>query len=229
MTILIIDDDQELCTMMVEYLSAQGYSVDCAHDGASGLARAYERAYDIIILDVMLPRLDGFDVLRQLRRRSDVPVILLTARASQDDRIQGFDVGADDYLTKPFAASELLARIRAVLRRAQGAKPPSSDLRVGPIVLNPATRRVWNDSVELELTSMEFDVLELLMRAAGRIVSRDEMAATLHQREASPFERSIDVHISHLRKKLAPHGEQLLRTVRGVGYQLSAQNPQSGA
>ena len=223
MTILIIDDDRELCTMMVEYLSGQGYAADCAHDGASGLARAYERAYDIIILDVMLPRLDGFGVLQTLRRRSDVPVIMLTARAREADRLQGFDVGADDYLTKPFAASELLARIRAVLRRAQGTKPPSADLRVATIVLNPAIRRAWNREVELELTSMEFDILELLMRAAGRIVSRDEMAASLHQREALPFERSIDVHISHLRKKLAPDGDQLLRTVRGVGYQLSAQ------
>ena len=209
--------------MIAEYLSAQGYSVDSVYDGASGLARAYERAYDIIILDVMLPRLDGFDVLRSLRRRSEVPVILLTARASEADRLQGFEGGADDYLPKPFTAGELLARIRAVLRRAQGTKPPSAELRVGPIVLNPASRRASNEGVELELTSMEFDVLELLMRAAGRIVSRDEIAAALHQREASPFERSIDVHISHLRKKLAPHGEPLLRTVRGVGYQLSTQ------
>ena len=207
--------------MIAEYLSAQGYSVDSVYDGASGLARAYERAYDIIILDVMLPRLDGFEVLRSLRRRSEVPVILLTARASEANRLQGFEVGADDYLPKPFAAGELLARIRAVLRRAQGTKPPSAEFHVGPIVLNPASRRASNEGVELELTSMEFDVLELLMRAAGRIVSRDEIAAAVHQREALPFERSIDVHISHLRKKLAPHGEQLLRTVRGVGYQLS--------
>jgi two-component system response regulator CpxR len=222
MALLIIDDDQELCAMMSEYLSAQGYSVDCAYDGASGLARAYERAYDIIILDVMLPRLDGFEVLRQLRRRSEVPVILLTARAGQEDRLQGFDVGADDYLPKPFAASELLARIRAIVRRAQGARTAPADLRVGPILLNPATRRAWNGDAELELTSMEFDLLELLMSAAGRVVSRDEIAAAIHQREASPFERAIDVHVSHLRKKLMPAGDQLLRTVRGVGYQLSA-------
>lgn len=223
MTILIVDDDKELCAMMVEYLSAHAYSVDCTHDGASGLARAYEHAYDIIILDVMLPRLDGFEVLRTLRRRSDVPVILLTARAGESDRLRGFEVGADDYLPKPFAPGELLARIRAVLRRAQGARQPSADLRVGAIVLNPASRRAWNGDSELELTSMEFDILELLMRAAGRTVSRDEMAASLHQRDASPFERALDVHISHLRKKLAPDGDRLLRTVRGVGYQLTAQ------
>ena len=225
MTILIIDDDQELCTMMVEYLSSQGYSVDCAYDGASGLARAYERPYDIVILDIMLPKLDGFDVLRHLRRRSAVPVILLTARAGQQDRLRGFEVGADDYLPKPFAAEELLARIRAVLRRAQGARltPPQSDLRVGPLLLNPTMRRAWNGDLEIELTPMEFDVLELLMNAAGRVVSRDEIAAALHQRDAAPFDRAIDVHISHLRKKLAPFGDQLLRSVRGVGYLLSVQ------
>ena len=223
MRILIIDDDKELCQMMVEYLSAHAFSVDCTYDGASGLARAYERPYDIIILDVMLPRLDGFEALRAMRRRSDVPVILLTARAGESDRLQGFEAGADDYLPKPFAASELLARIRAVLRRAQGTRQPSADLRVGAIALNPANRRAWNGGAELDLTSMEFDILELLMRAAGRTVSRDEMATSLHQREASPFERALDVHISHLRKKLAPDGDHVLRTIRGVGYQLTAQ------
>lgn len=222
MSILLVDDDVELCGLMVEYLSAHGYSVECTHDGASALARLYQHAYDIVILDVMLPRLDGFDVLRQLRRRSDVPVILLTARAGQEDRLEGFNVGADDYLLKPFAAGELLARIRAVLRRAHGGRlAPPSDLRVGPILLNAAKRRAWNGDVELELTSMEFDLLELLMNAAGRVVSRDEIATAMHQREASPFERSVDVHVSHLRKKLAPLGDDLLRTVRGVGYLLS--------
>jgi two-component system response regulator CpxR len=224
MSILIIDDDVELCAMITEYLSARGYEVDRAHDGASGLARLYQHAYDIVILDVMLPRLDGFEVLGQLRRRSDVPVILLTARSGHDDRLRGFNVGADDYLVKPFVASELLARIRAVLRRTHGARlTPQSDLRVGPLAIDPTTRRAWNGPVEIELTSMEFDLLQLLMSAAGRIVSRDEIATVLHQREATPFERAVDVHVSHLRKKLAPIGDQLLRTVRGVGYLLVVQ------
>ena len=223
-SILLVDDDVELCALMTEYLSAQGYRVECAHDGPSGLARAYQHVYDIVILDVMLPRLDGFDVLRQLRRRSNVPTILLTARGGQEDRLQGFNAGADDYLLKPFAAGELLARVRAVLRRAQGTRLASpSDLRVGPILLNTAKRRAWNGDIEIELTSMEFDLLELLMGAAGRVVSRDEIAAVLHQREASPFERSLDVHVSHLRKKLFPIGDELLRTVRGVGHLFSVQ------
>ena len=224
MSILIVDDDAELCGMMTEYLSARGYEIDCSHDGASGLARLYQHAYDIVILDVMLPRLDGFEVLGQLRRRSDVPVILLTARSGHEDRLRGFNVGADDYLVKPFVASELLARIRAVLRRTHGARlAPPSDLRVGPLALDSTTRRAWNGPAEIELTSMEFDLLQLLMSAAGRIVSRDEIAAVLHQREAIPFERAVDVHVSHLRKKLAPIGDQLLRTVRGVGYFLAVQ------
>ncbi len=222
--ILLIDDDVELCGLTTEYLSAQGFRVDCAHDGPSGLARVYQHAYDMVVLDVMLPRLDGFEVLRQLRRRSTVPVILLTARGGQEDRLAGFDAGADDYLSKPFAAGELLARIRAVLRRAHGGRfAPPAGLRTGAIRLDSATRRAWHGDVELDLTSMEFELLALLMRAAGRVVSRDEIAAVLHQRETSPFERSIDVHVSHLRKKLAPDGDELLRTVRGVGYQLSVQ------
>jgi two-component system response regulator CpxR len=221
-TVLIVDDDIELCGMMGEYLSAQGFSVDCADDGASGLARAYARTYDIIILDVMLPRLNGFDVLRQLRRRSDVPVILLTARAGQEDRLHGFEAGADDYLPKPFAAGELMARIRAVLRRTRSATAAApSELHAGPIRLNLGTRQAWSGDVALNLTAMEFDLLEVLVKAAGRVVSRDEIAAALYQREALPFERALDVHVSHLRKKLAPFGDQLLRSVRGVGYHLS--------
>jgi len=222
--ILLVDDDVELCELTTEYLTAHGYKVECAHDGPSALARAYQHAYDIVVLDVMLPRLDGFEVLRQLRRRSTVPIILLTARGGQEDRLQGFEAGADDYLAKPFVAGELLARVRAVLRRVQGGGLlPPSDLSVGPIRLNTAKRRAWNAEAELDLTSMEFDLLELLMSAAGRVVSRDQIAAVLHQREASPFERSVDVHVSHLRKKLSPIGDAVLRTVRGVGYLFSAQ------
>lgn len=219
MSILLVDDDVELCSLMREFLAAHGFDVACAHDGPSGLSQIFDAAHDIVILDVMLPRLDGFEVLRRVRSRSDVPVILLTARGGHDDRIQGFDAGADDYLSKPFMGEELLARIRAVIRRSQGGpKRPESDLVVGPVRLNGASRLAWNGVREIDLTSAEFDLLELLMRAAGRVVSRDEIAGALHQRDASPFDRSLDVHVSHLRKKLAPDGEALLRTVRGVGY-----------
>jgi two-component system response regulator CpxR len=166
--------------------------------------------------------MDGFEVLRQLRARTDVPVILLTARGQEADRLRGFDSGADDYLVKPFVPAELLARIRAVLKRVHaGRRTRDPGLQVGPIALNRLQRRVWVDGVETELTTMEFDLLDVLMSAAGRVVSRDEIAAALHQREASPFERSLDVHVSNLRKKLVPHGESLVRTIRGVGYLLS--------
>jgi two-component system response regulator CpxR len=222
MSILLVDDDVELCRLIEEYLTSHGFTVHCVHDGAAGLSRVFGHPYALVILDVMLPFLDGFEVLQQLRRRSNVPVILLTARTCQQDRIRGFDVGADDYLLKPFAAGELLARVRAVLRRARGEPlAPLAELRVGPILINPAARHAWNSGAEIDLTSMEFDLLELFVRSAGRVVSRDEIAAVIHQREALPFERSIDVHVSHLRKKLAPHGDQLLLTVRGVGYLFS--------
>jgi two-component system response regulator CpxR len=220
--VLFIDDDVGLCALMTEFLSAQGYAVTSAHDGPSGLARALAEPHEIVILDVMLPRLDGFELLRQLRRRSDVPVIMLTARGGSTDRLEGFDAGADDYLMKPFVPGELLARIRAVLRRTQGEQRPAGrDVRVGLICLNNVSRRVWSDRGEIELTSIEFDLLDLLMRAAGRVVSRDEISAAIFQRDASPFDRSIDVHVSHLRRKLAPYGDPLLRTVRGVGYLFS--------
>ena len=222
MTILLVDDDIELCGLLTEYLLKHGFAADSAHDGAAGLASVFRGGYDIVILDVMLPRIDGFEVLRQVRARTDVPVILLTARGQEADRLRGFDSGADDYLVKPFVPAELLARTRAVLKRVQaGRRTREPNVQVGPIALNRLQRRVWVDGVETELTTMEFDLLDVMMSAAGRVVSRDEIAAALHQREASPFDRSLDVHVSNLRKKLAPHGESLVRTVRGVGYLLS--------
>ena len=219
MSILLVDDDIELCGLLSEYLLKHGFTAETANDGASGLATVLRGGHDLVILDVMLPRIDGFEVLRQLRLRTDIPVILLTARGQEPDRLRGFETGADDYLVKPFVPAELLARIRAVLKRVQaGRRAPNPVLRVGPIALNRLQRRVWVDDTETEFTTMEFDLLDVLMGGAGRIISRDEIAAALHQREASPFERSLDVHISNLRRKLAPHGESLVRTVRGVGY-----------
>jgi two-component system response regulator CpxR len=217
--ILLVEDDTELCALMADFFLQHQFLLEAAHDGRRGLARAIEGNFDLIILDVMLPVLDGFEVLKQLRRRSAVPVIMLTARTEQSDRIAGLDAGADDYLPKPFGPEELLARIRAVLRRS-GASEQSKPawFEIDGLKLDESTREVWADGERIEITSIEFDILDLLARSAGRIVSRDELAAVLHQRESTPFERAIDVHISHLRKKLERGDRAPIRTVRGVGY-----------
>lgn len=218
LSLLLVDDDTELCSMMREFFAQAGHRLECAHTGREGLSCALAGDYDLLILDVMLPVLDGFALLQQLRRRKQTPVIMLTARVQQQDRIQGLDAGADDYLPKPFDPDELLARIRAVLRRAEPAlQSAPADLTFGSVRLNPVTREAWSAGEPVELTSMEFDLLELLVRSAGRVVSREEITAALFEREATPYDRFLDVHISHLRKKLQG-GSRLIRTVRGVGY-----------
>ncbi len=217
--LLLIDDDSELRGLMTEFFGSNGIEVDTAPDGAQGLARALEDRHDLVLLDVMMPKLDGFEVLRQIRRRSKIPVIMLTARTSQADRVAGLEGGADDYLPKPFGPEELLARVRAVLRRASRDSPMAEEETVesNGVRLLPRTREVFYHEAPVRLTSLEFDVLDLLVRSAGRIVSRDEIAAAIHQRDASPLDRSLDVHISHVRKKLEP-GRDLILTVRGLGY-----------
>jgi two-component system response regulator CpxR len=217
----LIEDDTELTALMRDYFSQHEFRIEAAHDGRTGLARALEGTHDLIILDAMLPVLDGFEVLRQLRKRSTVPVIMLTARVAQTDRVMGLNAGADDYLPKPFGPEELLARIRAVLRRTARPVPPSLTVEAAGLQLDPEKRLATYHGEPLELTAFQFDILELLVRAAGRTVSRDELAAALHQRPASPFERSLDVHISHLRRKLEREGQTPIRTVRGAGYQFS--------
>jgi len=221
--ILLVDDDVELCALMTEFFTKHGYTIECVYNGRDGLALALQQRYDLVILDVMLPSLDGFEVLRQLRKRSEIPVIMLTGRIHQRDRITGLDSGADDYLSKPFGPDELLARIRAVLRRYDKRNLAHPELlRAGPIELNPATRVVTRSGEAIVLTEIEFQILELLMRSPARTVSRDEIAAVLYQREYGPYERSsIDVHLSHLRKKLQREGRPLLRNVRGIGYVLT--------
>ena len=217
--ILVVDDDVELCALMEEFLGREGYRVSAAHDAPSGLQRAIEAHCDLVILDVMLPVLDGYEVLRQLRRRSNVPVIMLTARAEERDRVAGLEEGADDYLVKPFATAELLARIHAVLRRAEDARVPvSTVIEYGDVRLNVQTHEMQCGGVPVEVTDSEFAILESLMRAAGRVVTRDELAAVLYQRDATPYERSVDVHVSHLRKKLDRASRTMIRTVRGSGY-----------
>jgi len=217
--ILMVDDDEGLCELVQELLGREGYDLTAVHDGASGLGAALEGSFVLVILDVMLPVLDGFAVLRQLRRQSNVPVIMLTARASEQDRVGGLGEGADDYLVKPFAAAELLARIRAVLRRTlQRSDLVSSVVQVGDLRVDALNRAVSYCGMPIELTPTELTILDVLLRAVGRIVSRDELAGVLHQRQTTPYERSLDVHVSHLRRKLEGVGWTAIRTVRGQGY-----------
>jgi len=221
-SLLLVDDDAELCSMMKEFLGQNGCRLDCVYNGRDGLARAVKNPYDLIVLDVMLPLISGFTVLQQLRRRKQVPVIMLTARVHRQDRIEGLNAGADDYLPKPFDPDELLARIRAVLRRAGRSEFGDSLKTFGDIRVNVQTREVWAGGQIVDLTALEFDILELLIRSAGRIVSRDEITASLLEREATPYDRALDVHISHLRRKLG-HGSSSIRTVRGAGYVFAAE------
>ena len=217
-SLLLVDDDRELCDMMTEFFAEAGFQVECAYNGAEGLVRAVSGCYDLAILDVMLPELDGFSVLEQLRHRKDLPVIMLTARVQQKDRVKGLNSGADDYLPKPFDPDELLARVRAVLRRSEPAgRLTQAEISIANLRISPATREAWSAGGAVDLTAAEFDLLLFLARAAGRVVTRDEITAVLFEREASPYDRFLDVHISHLRKKLKD-GRKLIRTIRGVGY-----------
>lgn len=220
-SILVIDDDVRLCQLIAEFFSGTGYVIQAAHDGPSGLARAVEGRFDLILLDVMLPGMDGFELLTQLRRRSATPVIMLTARGAEQDRVTGLNAGADDYLVKPFGPEELAARIGSVLRRSrhtQSAKPET--VLVGRLRLSAATRRAWIENEAIDITATEFDILDLLVRASGRVVTRDEVCGMLYQRQATPFERAIEVHISRLRKKTEGAGV-VIRSIRGAGYLLA--------
>jgi two-component system response regulator CpxR len=216
-SILIVDDDFELCELLQEFFAGCGMKLEAAHDGRRGLARALGGGHDLLLLDVMLPGLDGFELLRLVRRQSHVPVIMLTARTTQVDRVAGLDAGADDYLPKPFGTAELLARIRAVLRRATRAPIGAEVLEAGGVRLIPTAREALSDGSPVALTTVEYDILEYLVHAAGRVVSRDELTAALYQRRTTRFDRSLDMHICNLRKKLDGNGD-LIRTVRGVGF-----------
>ena len=215
-----MDDDVELCSLLGEFLTREGFQVECEHAGNRGLERAQTGGYDLLILDVMLPGMDGFAILRELRKASRLPVLMLTARGEDVDRIVGLEMGADDYLPKPFNPRELAARIRAILRRYEPRPPDhSARLEVNGVTLDPGSREVWTDGRRVDLTTFEFDILEQLMRAAGRVLSRDALMESLYNRKATPFDRSIDMHISHIRRKLEGDGRTLVKTVRGVGYQ----------
>lgn len=221
--ILVIDDDVELCELLREFLRKEAFEVDFAHDGRRGLESALSGDHALVILDVMLPEMDGFAVLRSLRMKSEVPVLMLTARGDDVDRIVGLELGADDYLPKPFNPRELSARIRAILRRIMARREQSGgQIEVNGVILNPGTREVRCDGRRVEVTTFEFDILELLMRAAGRVLSRDDVMQSIYDRLSTPYDRSIDMHISHLRRKLSTERE-LIKTVRGVGYQFLKQ------
>lgn len=218
--ILLIDDDVELAQLLTDYLGGEGHVVEHAADGRTGLERALELSPALVILDVMLPGKNGFEVLRELRQRSDVPVLMLTARGDDVDRIVGLEIGADDYLGKPFNPRELSARIRAILRRTEPASSDApSSITVDDVTLEPGARRVvlreGGATRELEVTSVEFALLELFLKNAGRVLDRDELSEKVLGRRFSPYDRSIDVHVSNLRRKV---GEGRIKTVRGSGY-----------
>lgn len=219
MRVLLIDDDVELGSLLKEYLGREGISVEAEYDGARGLDRALAGGFDLVILDVMLPALDGFEVLRRIREKNRVPVLMLTARSEDMDRIAGLELGADDYLGKPFNPRELSARIRAIFRRMEPRSGEGGRVEVNGVMLDPRSREAMAEGSRIELTTIEFDILEILMRSAGRVVSRDDLMEALYNRKTTPFDRSIDMHISHLRKKLE-RDRPVIKTVRGVGYQL---------
>lgn len=219
--VLFVDDDTELCSLLVRFFRGSDIEIAFSHDGRTGLRRALEGSQDAIVLDVMLPVLNGFEVLRQIRRRSSIPVLMLTARTEHADRMLGFHIGADDYLSKPFHPEELAARCKALVRRSKAPAsitPAAEILQLGELKLDSSARKVWTNGIAVEVTSMEFEIIDLLARGAGRVVGRDEIWAALHQREPSPLERALDTHISNLRKKICANGKVKIRTVRNAGY-----------
>ena len=232
----MVDDDAELCQMVIEYLAPEGFDVEAIHSGPRGLEKAATGNYSLILLDVMLPLMNGLDVLRQLRQISAVRVLLLTARGEPVDRIVGLEIGADDYLPKPFDPRELLARIRAVLRRpaGDGAQPlaaPPEKISVGDVELDRSTRTVKKKGHPLDLTAVEFELLDVLLRSAGRVVTRELLVKSVLERNFSPFDRSIDMHVSNLRKKLGDHRirQERIKTIRSVGYLYAGESqPPSG-
>ena len=223
--ILVIDDDAALCKLVARFLSAEGFQVETVRTSLQGVERARSGEHELIILDVMLPGMDGFEILRRLRTESRTPVLMLTARGDDLDRILGLEIGADDYLPKPFNPRELAARIRAILRRANAKlqAESSAPMVVGSLELNASARAVRLSGNLVNLTTIEFDLLDRFMKSVGRVVSREELVKEVLGREFSPFDRSIDTHVCNLRKKLGPYadGTERIKGVRGVGYLLA--------
>jgi len=218
--VLVVDDDAEFCQLIMRFLAREGFETSRAPCGQAGIERALSEDYSLIMLDVMMPDTDGFDVLRRIRLQSRTPVLMLTARGDTRDRIRGLEMGADDYLPKPFDPAELVARIRAILRRSAPQWPVSAALAIGDIELDGGSRAVRRAGAPLDLTTVEFDLLAALMRVAGTTVSREDLVRNVLGRDFSPFDRSIDTHVCNLRRKLGPHqdGGERIKGVRGAGY-----------
>ena len=223
-TILLVDDDVELCGLLSEYLANEGYDVEAVHSGSEGLQRTRARSYDLLVLDIMLPGIQGLDVLRRIRAESRLPVLMLTARGNEMDRIIGLEIGADDYLPKPCNPRELAARVRSILRRtgSEEAVEVRAPERIvaGDLELQPGSRTARQDGSNLDLTMVEYDLLQILAQSAGQVVTRENLVKKVLGREFSPYDHSIDVHVSNLRKKVGrlPDGTDRIRNVRGVGY-----------
>ncbi|MDG2486650.1 MAG: response regulator transcription factor [Roseibacillus sp.] len=224
--LLVVDDDRKLCGLIREYLDPLGYRVSMRHTGPEGLQAALEGSYEAIILDVMMPGMDGLEVLRELRKKSTVPVLMLTAMGEESDRIAGLEMGADDYLPKTFSTRELLARLRAVMRRSRREEVKSNEsldeFSIGDLRLEEGSHLATKGGEVLDLTALEFAILGSLMRAGGRVKSREELIEEVSKRKFDVFDRSIDVHISALRRKLGDDAKdpKYIRTIRAVGYQL---------
>jgi len=227
--VLLVDDDTELCSSLQRLLRMDGFEVTAVHTAIDGVRKATEEVFALIVLDVMLPGGDGRIVLRKIRATSEVPIIMLTARGDEADRIAGLEAGADDYLPKPFNARELVARIRAILKRNVRQAPQPQAVRIGDLEIYPLTRRVLQKSEEVPLTGAEFDILLVLARSAGKVVSRDEIAEVCLGRPIAPFDRSVDNHISNLRKKLGTtyRDQERIRSLRGTGYIYTGQAEES--
>lgn len=222
--LLLADDDQELCELLTEYLASEGFEVSSVHDGEQAVVEVLTGNYDLVVLDIMMPKMNGIDALREVRRKKATPVLMLTARGDDVDRIVGLEMGADDYLPKPCNPRELVARIRAILRRVKAieneAAPLAGALVVGDVELRPASRQVICKGNEVALTSTEFGVLALLMQHAGEVVSKKQLTETVLERKLTQYDRSMDMHVSHVRRKLGKTaaGEERIKTVRNAGY-----------
>jgi len=223
-SILLIDDDVEMCDRLGQYLQCEGFHIDTVHNGEQGLKRALLGDHSLIVLEVMLPKINGIELLRRLRTESNARVLFLTTRGEEVDRIIGLEVGADDYVSKPFSARELVARIRAILRRPDagsevGMRRPER-IVIGDVEMDTGTRGMSRGGFKVDLTALEFNILELLLRTAGRVVARDQLATMVLGRRFSPSDRSIDVHVSKIRRKLGTQasGEERIKSIRSVGY-----------